>query len=285
MTVDGTTLVRQGDGPRRGVRRRRALVWLGVGAAAFVIGGGITAGVLLWQDKSDSSASKVESREPHRTEPSQGPSDGTTGGPSPSQETAAPDPSSDPSSEPTGTPAAPNSTDPMDDVTGRPTGEPTDSLGDARDPDTPPEGYRTARDPQGFSLAVPADWEREVRSGQIDYRGAGSAANSYLRIGIVRGTGQSAFEHFQELEGITSGRTGDYQRLALTANTFHDRPGARWEFTWVEKKTGRTMHAIDQAYVTADGTEYAIYYQGPAETFPVDREAFDTALLTWAQGG
>ncbi|MFF5716174.1 hypothetical protein [Streptomyces buecherae] len=267
---------------RRASGRRRVMVWLAVGVAAFVVGGGATAGVLVLRDDGgdDRAPVAVESESPGGSDPDGGadvPGDG--GRESPSARASAPATTSAP-------PTDPSSTTPTDAPTDAPSADASPDASGDLGPGEPPEGYRMARDPQGFSLAVPTGWAREMRGGQIDYRGPGATEdNSYLRIGVLRGTSQSAIDHFRELEGITSARTGDYEQLDLSANTFQGRDGARWEFRWVEKKTGRSMHAIDQAYVTEDGTEYAIYFQGPAETFAVDREAFDAALDTWSEGG
>ncbi len=262
-------------------------MWLAVGVAAFVVGGGATAGVLVLRDDGDGDRTSVavEREPPGGTDPDGGTDVSGDGG---RESPAAREPSA-----PGTAPATPTDSASLE-PTDAPTGTPTDASSGGASPDAsgdlgpgePPEGYRTARDPQGFSLAVPTGWVREMRGGQIDYRGPGAEEdNSYLRIGVLRGTSQSAIQHFRELEGITSARTGDYEQLDLSANTFQGRDGARWEFRWVEKKTGRAMHAIDQVYVTQDGTEYAIYFQGPAETFAVDREAFDAALETWSEGG
>lgn len=267
---------------RRVSARRRVLVWLAVGVAAFVVGGGATAGVLVLRDDGDDDRASVavESEPPGGSDPDGGTEVSGDGG---RESPAARQPSA-PATAPA-PPTDPASPDPTDAPTDTPSGDASPDASGDLGPGEPPEGYRMARDPQGFSLAVPTGWVREVRGGQIDYRGPGATAdNSYLRIGVLRGTSQSAIDHFRELEGITSARTGDYEQLDLSANTFQGRDGARWEFRWVEKKTGRAMHAIDQAYVTEDGTEYAIYFQGPAETFAVDREAFDAALDTWSEG-
>lgn len=270
--------------------RRRVLVWMAVGLAAYVIGGSATAGVLALRDDDEGADRKTvaaQSESPSGDDRDATPERGST------STASSPPPSRSPSASPDGdeggsstsptAPALPSGypTEPPD-LNPGPTSAPLD------DPDAgnPPDGYRTAQDPQGFSLAVPEGWEREVEGGQIDYRGPDAAGDSaYLRIGIVPGTTQSAIDHFRELEEITSSRTQDYAQVELAANTFQGRAGARWEFTWVEKKSGRAMHAIDQAYVTDDGTEYALYYQGPAESFATDRAAFDTALETWSQGG
>lgn len=144
-----------------------------------------------------------------------------------------------------------------------------------------PAGYVMQHDPLGFGLAVPDRWIRtESGSHQIDY--AAPTGGSYLRVGLLLKSPQSAYDHFTDLEKALQQRTGSYRRIALAANTFQGHPGARWEFTWTDKATGRTMHAVDQAYVNEAGTEYAVYFQGRDDYWTGSPQVFETALSTWS---
>ncbi|MGP4001603.1 zinc ribbon domain-containing protein [Streptomyces sp. 8N706] len=242
--------------------RSRLLTWGALVLAAFVVGGAATAGVLVLRGGdggagpgggSDSEPLAVKSEEPAVSRPGV-----PTTGPTPS----------DPPSLPSQSPPSPSA----------------EATTAAEAPSTPPglpANYRMVHDPQGFSLGVFELWQREVNGGQIDYRG--STGNSYLRIGI-RVTSQSSRDHFLELEEIVRRKSDGYRRLELAGNTFRGRPGARWEFVWTEKGSGRTMHAVDQSYVTEDGTEYAIYFQDWHDSWSVSRESFDIALDTWSAG-
>ncbi|MFF4408985.1 hypothetical protein [Streptomyces sp. NPDC001404] len=222
---------------------RRAALFAAAGLAAFVVGGAATAGLMLHRHESAAQARGVESAR-HDDKPVViGPSD-------------EPDsPSDGPAPMPPPTPAAPQA--------------------------GAPAGYVMQHDPLGFALAVPDRWIR-TESGvhQIDY--SAPTGGSYLRVGLLLKSPQSAYDHFTDLEKTLQQRTGSYRRVALTANTFQGHPGARWEFTWTDKATGRTMHAVDQAYVNEAGTEYAVYFQGRDDYWTGSPQVFETALSTWS---
>ncbi|MFD8327385.1 PT domain-containing protein [Streptomyces lydicus] len=235
---------------------RRVLKWVAIGLAAFLVGGGATAGALYVKDHGGSS---------HRADRADKPSGATTGAPGPGPSvaasptaTASGNPTLDPSGSPTGAPS------------GGPTGGPEAAL---------PPGFVQKYDPNGFSLAVRRDWERSPKGTQTDYKAP--AGEQYLRIGVIANTPQSSYDNFLSMEKGARKRV-DYQRVEMRKNTFQDRPAARWEFTYVND-AGDTVHAVDQAYVAADGTEYSIYYECPeAQYDPDNDQVFSTALATWS---
>ncbi|MEU8583865.1 hypothetical protein [Streptomyces abikoensis] len=244
--------------PPRAGSVRGPIVWAAIGLAAFLVGGAATAGVMLVGrtdgGRQDSAHHDGDNRGGRVVvTPSAGP--------------AEPSASSGPSG-PTGSPIAP--TAPVPDPASNP----------GATPSVPP-GYAMRDDSLGFRLAVPDGWKRGDKGNhQIDYEpGTGG---SYLRVGLVPKSPQTAYDHFLELEKTLKEKNDTYQRVALDANTFQGRPGARWEFTWVQRDTGRTMHAVDQAYVNEAATEYAVYFQARDEYWAGSRKVFDTALATWS---
>ncbi|MFI0740190.1 hypothetical protein ACH4PU_19190 [Streptomyces sp. NPDC021100] len=263
--------------------RGRALRWAAVGAAAFVVGGVAAAGVLL-VNKDDGGKDDRASRQSASSD--QRPAGGTG--------SAAASASPAPSDSPSAGPATPSESAPGDPAgTGAPSSTPDVPAGtrtaapDAHEHVTDPtrdapKYYELTAAPEGFALAVPEGWRREDKgSGQIDWHGP--TGPEHLRVGIVKKADQSAYEHFGELERTVAKEDG-YRRLQLTRNTFKDRPGALWEWTWNDH--GRTMHAVNQAYVDASGTEYAILYQGREDMGSADgwHRTFDTALDHWTAG-
>ncbi|MEU1781313.1 hypothetical protein ABZ545_17710 [Streptomyces abikoensis] len=241
--------------PPRAGSVRGPIVWAAIGLAAFLVGGAATAGVMLVGrtdgGRQDSARHDGDNRGGRVVvTPSAGP--------------AEPSASSGPSG-PTGSPTAP---------------APDPASNPGATPSVPP-GYAMRNDSLGFRLAVPDGWKRGDKGNhQIDYEpGTGG---SYLRVGLVPKSPQTAYDHFLELEKTLKEKNDTYQRVALDANTFQGRPGARWEFTWVQRDTGRTMHAVDQAYVNESGTEYAVYFQARDEYWAGSRKVFDTALATWS---
>ncbi|MFH9244629.1 hypothetical protein ACH4LK_04240 [Streptomyces lydicus] len=239
---------------------RRVLKWVAIGLAAFLVGGGATAGALYVKDHGGSS---------HRADRADKPSGATTGAPGPGPSvaasptaTASGNPTLDPSGSPTGGPSG--------DPSGGPTGGPEAAL---------PAGFVQKYDPNGFSLAVRRDWERSPKGTQTDYKAP--VGEQYLRIGVIANTPQSSYDNFLSMEKGARKRV-DYQRVEMRKKTFQDRPAARWEFTYVND-AGDTVHAVDQAYVAADGTEYSIYYECPeAQYDPDNDQVFSTALATWS---
>ncbi|MGI5338730.1 hypothetical protein ACQEVS_15645 [Streptomyces sp. CA-181903] len=266
--------------------RGRALRWAAVGAAAFVVGGVAAAGVLLVNKDAGKDGGKDDRASRQSASHDQRP-DGEAGRAAAS---ASPAPSDSPSAGPA-TPSATASGDPAG--TGTPSSTPDVPAGvrtaapDAHehvtDPTRPaPKYYELTAAPEGFALAVPEGWRREDKgSGQIDWHGP--TGPEHLRVGIVKKADQPAYEHFGELERTVAKEDG-YRRLQLTRNTFKGRPGALWEWTWNDH--GRTMHAVNQAYVDASGTEYAILYQGREDMGGQDgwHRTFDTALDHWTAG-
>ncbi|MFE9393361.1 hypothetical protein [Streptomyces sp. NPDC006784] len=252
-----------GGGPVPPPPRRRGLTWAGLVLAAFLVVGAATGGILHLAGgdgkDGDDTAAAEKSAAGEKSSPSASPEPGDassrTPGPTPSVSASGAGTEEDGEG---GTPGSPQRT----------------SL---------PEGFTRADDPEGFSVGVREGWQRTVQGTQIDYEAPGS--DDYLRIGIIRNTGQTSYENFRTLEKGAAKRDG-YRRLELTANTFRGRPGARWEFVYTSDDTGRTIHAVDQAYVAEDGTEYSIYAESGYDTADPGREqVFSTALRTWDENG
>ncbi|MFI9584899.1 hypothetical protein ACIHCQ_24325 [Streptomyces sp. NPDC052236] len=226
-------------------RRRKVLVWAATLTAAFVIGGGATAGTLILTGNSD------ESDRTQNQSPSEPPAASESPSPSPSES-----PSASPSPTPTPTPA-----------------------GGA----TLPAGFVLKQDPAGFTVGVPAGWQRRQAGSQIFYEAP--TGGSYLQIGVIKNTPMSSYENFLGLEKkhLATPET-EYTRLLLTQNTFQGRPGALWEFTHVPEpeEGGVRRHVIDQAFVAPNGTEYAILAADRAELWDTEKDVvFSTAINTF----
>jgi eukaryotic-like serine/threonine-protein kinase len=162
-------------------------------------------------------------------------------------------------------PSSPKATDPVKDV---------------------PDGWHRVEDPEGFSLTVPDGWERRMDGNQIDYTPDGGV--HYIRISIdPEPDFENAYMHMLSLEKQLSERLPGYRRETLHSNTYRDRPGSLWEFTWTEtKQHPGPRHAIDQMYFgETGGPEYALYMTGPEEDWETTRTQFDTMLRSWRAPG
>ncbi|MCX5110162.1 hypothetical protein OOK13_16740 [Streptomyces sp. NBC_00378] len=233
-------------------RKRAALIWTGTLVAALLVGGGATAGVLALTDGGGGGgAGTVEDDRPttqarSSQSPSVGPSQQQTPSDGPTPTVSAV------SATPDATPSAP----------------------------TIPEGFRLVSDTAGFSFAVPTVWDRRSeKNNQITY--AGSTGRAELKVGVIHNAPYTSYDNFMTLERTADANQKNYRRIGLTANTFQGRPGAIWEYTYEDRESGETIHAIDQSYIADDGTEYAIYTTERDTEWPDARRIFDTALSTW----
>ncbi|GGT13623.1 hypothetical protein GCM10010271_15780 [Streptomyces kurssanovii] len=239
-----------------GTGKRRVLVWTATLTAAFVIGGGATAGVLMLQDRDDRADPAIEI-----VGTPEGDAKGSTSpSPTPPSPAASPTPTTTPSPSATGpSPGA----DPV-----------------------LPAGFLLKQDPAGFTVGVMEGWSRRQAGSQVFYEAP--TGGDYLQIGIVRNTPMSSYDNFTGLEQKHLAKAGsDYERLRLEENTYQGRPGALWEFTHVPEpdESDLRRHVIDQAFVAADGTEYAILAAGRADTWdPAEDVVFSTAISTFKAG-
>ncbi|WP_250287875.1 serine/threonine-protein kinase [Streptomyces atroolivaceus] len=158
----------------------------------------------------------------------------------------------------------------------------SEGKGDEPAPKDLPDGWKRVTDPEGFSLAVPEGWERQENNGQIDYTPDNGAHRLRISLDPQPDFGNS-YAHMQSIEKDLAARLPAYERLTLEKNVFRDRPGSRWEFTWVESKDfPGPRHGIDQMYFAeAGGPEYAFYMTGPEEDRAETLKRFETMLRSW----
>ncbi|MEU1124594.1 serine/threonine-protein kinase [Streptomyces sp. NPDC005899] len=145
-----------------------------------------------------------------------------------------------------------------------------------------PDGWHPVEDPEGFGLAVPDGWTRQENGGQIDYTPDGGAHR--IRISVdPQPDFDNSYLHMLSIEKDLAVRLPGYQRSVLRTDTFRDRPGSLWEFTWVESKDHPgPRHGIDRMYFGGTGgPEYALYMTGPDEDRAENRRLFETMLRSW----
>ncbi|WP_310727736.1 hypothetical protein [Streptomyces sp. N2A] len=252
------------DAPAQARTRSRGVKWVALALAAFLVGGGATAGALYFLAHRDAGNHQDAGKQKDGSDQKDGSNQKDAGGPQ--SDTAGEAGGGSDSASPSPSPAPTATGDPA----GGPTPGPTAGL---------PDGFVQKYDPYGFSLAVRNDWTRSVKGTQVDY--TAPVGKQYLRIGVIAHAPSSSYGNFVNLEKGAKKRT-NYQRVELKKNTFAHRPGARWEFTYVND-TGNTVHAIDQAYVAEDGTEYSVYYECLEALYdPENDKVFSTALSTWS---
>ncbi|MFF3483849.1 serine/threonine-protein kinase [Streptomyces sp. NPDC002701] len=232
-----------------GTGRRRFRTVAAVVLAAALVGGGGVAAMLYAQGRGDGDSSRSSDR-------------------STSSSSSSPSSSTDPSPSPS---------------TGEGDGKQTGGTGTG----DVPEGWERVDDAQGFSLVLPKGWKRQVDEGQIDYTPDGG--EHFVRIAVDDGPDfDSPYRHLVDLEQQLEWLS-DYRRIGLEANTFRDRPGALWDFTWTalpkDTEFPGPRRAIEQAYYSRDGVEYVIYMSAPAGDWETARARFDTILRGWRAPG
>jgi eukaryotic-like serine/threonine-protein kinase len=146
-----------------------------------------------------------------------------------------------------------------------------------------PDGWERVEDEKGFSLVLPQGWKRQVENDQVDYTPDGG--EHFLRIAVNDSPDfDTPYRHLLDLEEQLA-RLSNYRRVTLEENTYRDRPGALWDFTWTalakDTEFPGPRRAVEQAYYSRDGVEYVIYMSSPAADWDTAREQFDTILRGW----
>ncbi|MFJ5301360.1 protein kinase [Streptomyces sp. NPDC088350] len=157
-----------------------------------------------------------------------------------------------------------------------------------------PQGSDTAnwqvhQDPWGFDISLPKGWERKVYgdSGgikQVDY--SPDNEKHFVRIAIDTSPDfPTAYAHQLDLE-VQLQRLVDYRRVTLEENTFRDRPGSLWDYTWTAQAKDTPYpgprRAIEETYMSRDGVEYAIYMSSPAADWATTSKQFKSVLQSWS---
>ncbi|MHC5906405.1 serine/threonine-protein kinase [Streptomyces sp. S6] len=155
---------------------------------------------------------------------------------------------------------------------------------------TVPDSWVEVNDPLGFGLSLPKGWKREIFQDdgdlkQIDY--TPDDGKHFVRIAMdVSPDYADPHTHQLDLEKQLQ-RLRDYQRVKLEENLYRDRKGSEWEYTWtaLAKDTPYPgpRRAIEETYITHDGTEYAIYVSSPADDWATAAKQFTAVLKSWRE--
>jgi serine/threonine protein kinase len=153
-----------------------------------------------------------------------------------------------------------------------------------------PDGWVRRTDPAGFSLPLPdGTWKRQVFDAkQTDYTPDGG--EHFIRIAIDDSPDfDDPYRHQVDLDQQLERRLVGYERLTMEVNTYRDRRGSLWEYTWTALAKDTPFpgprRAIEEMYISRDGVEYAIYMSGPVKDWATTREQFETVLRGWRPAG
>ncbi|MFF4964792.1 serine/threonine-protein kinase [Streptomyces sp. NPDC001037] len=161
-----------------------------------------------------------------------------------------------------------------------------------------PASWQAYHDPWGFTVYLPKGWSRRVVEPpkgaadpdlrQVDYTPDGG--RHFVRIATDTSSDfANALEHQKDLEQQLQGLV-NYNRVTMRANTYRDREGALWEYTWdaLAKDppyVAGPRHAIEETYFSREGTEYAIYMSTPEADWPRTSKQFQWVLRSWRPNG
>lgn len=229
--------------PEPGRRRQRAVV---AAVAAAVLAGGAAGGWLLWgRDDGQGSAGAGASASVTRTE----------------------SPTDSPTPAPTDTP------------TQTPTQTPTDSASPGTSTAAVPDGYRRVADPLGWSVAVPATWNRAEERSSAFYR---SPDQRYL-LQMFRLTepGITPYEALRITSSNLSHNRG-YQEISLRRMTEVTGTDAA-ELVYAYNRTVQTdrIQGVARSFVAGNGVPYTVLVYGPVGDWPAQLGVLNTVLGTF----
>jgi eukaryotic-like serine/threonine-protein kinase len=147
---------------------------------------------------------------------------------------------------------------------------------------TAPSGYRTSRDPAGFSLAVPDDFTRSPQGERVFYLSPGSTFRLGIKVADPQPGGpQGVME--RSAAGGPSTNPG-YHDGRITRTTHDGHPAALWEFTWNGFSAAEgPRHTYDLCWEQA-GRMYDVWVSAPVGKVREAKEYFDVAVDTFRAG-
>ncbi|XUL90506.1 serine/threonine-protein kinase [Streptomyces galilaeus] len=156
-------------------------------------------------------------------------------------------------------------------------------------PSSDPADWKVYHDPWGFDISLPKGWARKVFGDsdgirQVDY--TPDNGKHFVRIAIDSSPDfPTANAHQLDLE-IQLQKLVAYNRVTLEANTYRDRPGSLWDYTWTALAKDTPFpgprRAIEETYTSRDGVEYAIYMSSPAADWATTSKQFKSVLQSWS---
>ncbi|SEO17805.1 Serine/threonine protein kinase [Actinacidiphila rubida] len=140
-----------------------------------------------------------------------------------------------------------------------------------------PSGYRQVTDPRGFSVALPAPYEREPTGARVYYWLVGHTFRFGEREQQPDPRGPYAVMHDQDTAAARPGSTyPGYRDGVITATTMHGREAALWEFTYDGFGDGRGARRTLDLCWTEDGRMYDVWLSAPVARTEAARSTFDT---------
>ena len=139
-------------------------------------------------------------------------------------------------------------------------------------------------DTRGFSVDVPAGWERTEGGLYVDYL---NSSGERLRLLVERFNGSSPKGALQAAEGVQrnqqrTGKIANFQtvRMEATDKKLGGQPTWEWEWTYTNPKDGQARHVLWRTAVV-NGKSYAVYYSAPEQGFEAKRAMYDEIAASY----
>ncbi|MEU6664546.1 protein kinase [Streptomyces sp. NPDC046727] len=163
---------------------------------------------------------------------------------------------------------------------------PTSSPGAPRPtgaPHTAPSGYRTAREPAGFSLAVPEDFTRSPQGERVFYLSPGQTFRLGIKITQPQPGGPQGVMERSAASGPSTNPGYHDGRVVPTTHAGHR--AALWEFSWNGYSAAEgPRHTYDLCWEEG-GLLYDVWVSAPVGKVREAREYFDVAVDTFSVTG
>ncbi|MEU9240097.1 serine/threonine-protein kinase [Streptomyces sp. NPDC048385] len=144
---------------------------------------------------------------------------------------------------------------------------------------TAPSGYRLARDPAGFTLAVPEGFTRDPQGERVFYMSPGQTFRLGIRLSETQTGGPGGVLRRAAAEGPST--NPGYHDGRVTDTTHSGHPAAFWEFTWKGFSAAEgPRHTYDLCW-EEDGRLYDVWVSAPVGKVREAREYFDVAVDTF----
>ncbi|WP_225836056.1 serine/threonine-protein kinase [Streptomyces sp. NK08204] len=153
----------------------------------------------------------------------------------------------------------------------------------ATDSHTAPSGYRTVKEPAGFTLAVPEDFERSPQGERVFYLSPGGTFRLGIRVAAPEAGGPTEAMNRAAADGPST--NPGYHDGRVTRTTHRGHPAAFWEFSWNGFSAAQgPRHTYDLCWEEG-GRLYDVWVSAPVGKVREAREYFDVAIDTFSVTG
>ncbi|MYW68353.1 protein kinase [Streptomyces sp. SID8379] len=146
-----------------------------------------------------------------------------------------------------------------------------------------PAGYRMTDDVEGFRLAVPDGFTREVDGSRVFYMSPGRTFRIGIKVSDAESGGPGAVQRRSAANGPKN--NPGYRAGKVTDTTHDGHTAALWEFTWDGFSAAEgARHTVDLCWEEG-GRTYDVWVSAPVGDVGKARAHFDAAVDTFVPSG